>query len=111
MIDIDTTDSGAIADTKRLQWESVVLFMKAYRYFPGRGKFIHIEDRLHSISANSAIQLHNDLRMKNDNRLVAKAKLQWSKKNKSLICQSNIVKMMNGNKLEDWVAVGASVDA
>ena len=102
---IDTNGSGDIADTKDLQWESVVRFMEVYDYILWKGRFVHSKDVHHSLSANSAIKLHNDLRLMNNHRLVAKAKLQWSKKNKSLICQSNIVKMMNGNKLEDWVDV------
>ena len=101
-IDTNTNDSDT-ADTKDLQWESVVRFMEVYDYILCKGRFIHSKDVYHSLSANSAIKLHNDLRLMNNHRLVAKAKLQWSKKNKSLICQSNIVKMVGGNKLEDWV--------
>ena len=118
--DSDTNDSSDIADTKHLQWCSVRDFMVhefgAYYlwddYLWDDQCFVVMaitptsrkQDRT-VFSVNSAIKLHNDLRIKCDKRLVAKAKLQWSKKRKSLICQSNIVKMVNGNKLEDWVDV------
>lgn len=105
--------SNVIIDTKHLQWCSVIDFMVyefgAYYLWDDQCFVVMAitpSSRKHDrivFSVNSAIKLHNDLRIKSDKRLVAKAKLQWSKKNMSLICQSNIVKMMNGNKLEDWV--------
>ena len=105
MIDTNNNDNSAIADTSYIQWESVVRFMKPFGLFFNGRSFVSPHDKHFAFSVNTAIKMHNDLRMKSSNRLVAKAKLQWSKKNKSLICQSNIVKMMNGNKLEDWVDV------
>ena len=111
---IDVADNHPIVDTKNLQWFSVIAFMwNKYDASYHCGCFIVTEPHKWErtvFSVNSAIELHNDLRIKCDKRLVAKAKLQWNKKKKSLICQSNIVKMVGGNKLEDWVGMGAGVD-
>lgn len=91
---IDQTNE--IADTTWLQLESLKRFAIDWCYtWGGDGTFYYFGDFVtyynQKVSLKMIQELHN---FKSDNKIVDKTYLQWSKKEKKLICQKHLVKLV-----------------